>query len=292
MADSLVKAMERMFNERLPMTRGRRLHHRDPEEFYREESGDENSGFIHGFDPFGDGRRGYGDGRRADFDNPRGRRCTHGRRVRFEDEEFEDHDCEEGSDENPFANDGMLGRRHHHWHADFEDRDRYHGWRHRNDTDNIARVMLDIAKFTRKESADEYLNWAEQCDQIFRVHNLSDQHRVNLASIEFSGYALTWWNQVQEHKIRLGLRHINTWEEMKRVMKRRFVPSSYQPDLQNRLQLLKQGKKLVDEYFMEMELLLVRTGIREDLESTMARFLGGVNEEISGFVEMFPYEST
>jgi hypothetical protein len=152
--------------------------------------------------------------------------------------------------------------------------------------------MLDIAKFTRKESADEYLNWAEQCDQIFRVHNLSDQHRVNLASIEFSGYALTWWNKVQEHKIRLGIRHINTWEEMKRVMKRRFVPSSYQPDLQNRLQLLKQGKKLVDEYFMEMELLLVRTGIREDLESTMARFLGGLNEEISGFVEMFPYEST
>jgi hypothetical protein len=40
-------------------------------------------------------------------------------------------------------------------------------------------------------------------------------------------YALTWWNQVQEHQIRLELRHINTWEWMKRVMKRRFVPSSY-----------------------------------------------------------------
>jgi hypothetical protein len=33
----------------------------------------------------------------------------------------------------------------------------------------------------------------------------------------------------------------------------------------------------------------VRTGIREDPESTMARFLGRLNEEISGFVEMFPY---
>jgi hypothetical protein len=76
---------------------------------------------------------------------------------------------------------------------------------------------------------------------------------------------------------------------MKRVMKRQFVPSSYQRDLRNRLQLLKQGKKSVDEYFKEMELLLVRTGIREDPESTMARFLGRLNEEISGFVEMFPY---
>jgi hypothetical protein len=113
---------------------------------------------------------------------------------------------------------------------------------------------------------------------------------VNLASVEFSGYALTWWNQVQEHQIRLRLRNINTWEEMKRVMKRRFVLSSYQRYLQNRLQLLKQGKKPVDEYFKEME-LLVRTGIREDPESTMARYLGGLNEEISGFVEMFPYRT-
>jgi hypothetical protein len=112
-----------------------------------------------------------------------------------------------------------------------------------------------------------------------------------LASVEFSGYALTWWNHLQEHQLKLGLRHINTWEEMKRVMKRQFVPSSYQRDLRNRLQLLKQGKKSIDEYFKEMELLLVRTGIREDPESTMARFLGGLNEEISGFVEMFPYRT-
>jgi hypothetical protein len=112
-----------------------------------------------------------------------------------------------------------------------------------------------------------------------------------LASVEFSGYALTWWNHLQEHQLKLGLRHINTWEEMKRVMKRQFVPSSYQRDLRNRLQLLKQGKKSIDEYFKEMELLLVRTGIREDPKSTMARFLGGLNEEISGFVEMFPYRT-
>jgi hypothetical protein len=108
------KAMERMFYERLPMIGGLRLHHRDPKEFNYEESEDENSVFGHEFDPFDDGRRGYGDGLRTDFDNPCGRHHAHERRVRFEDEEFEDCDREEGSDENPFANDGMFGRRHHH----------------------------------------------------------------------------------------------------------------------------------------------------------------------------------
>jgi len=109
--------------------------------------------------------------------------------------------------------------------------------------------------------------------------------------VEFSGYVLTWWNQIQENQLVLGHEHINTWEEMKQVMRRRFVPSSYQRDLRNRLQILKQGKRSVDEYYKEMELLLVRTGIREDPESKMARFLGSPNEEIAGFVEMFLYHT-
>ena len=123
------------------------------------------------------------------------------------------------------------------------------------------------------------------------MHNLSNQQCVNLASVEFSGYALTWWNQIQENQLVLGCDHINTWDEMKRVMRRHFVPSSYQRDLRNRLQNLKQGSKPVDDYFKEMELLMVRSGIREDNESKMARFLHGLNEEISGFVEMFPYHN-
>ena len=98
---------------------------------------------------------------------------------------------------------------------------------------------MSVPKFTGWEDADAYLEWEEQCDQIFREHNLSTQRCVNLASVEFSGYALTWWNQVQENQVVLGRDHINTWDEMKRVMRRRFVPSSYQRDLRNRLQTLR-----------------------------------------------------
>ena len=107
---------------------------------------------------------------------------------------------------------------------------------------------MSIPIFTGREDADAYLEWAEQCDQIFRVHNLSDQRHVNLTLVEFSGCALTWWNQIQENQLVLGCEHINTWEEMKQVMRRRFVPSSYQRDLRNRLQMLRQGKRSVDEY--------------------------------------------
>ena len=71
-------------------------------------------------------------------------------------------------------------------------------------------------------------------------------------------------------------------------MRQRFVPSQYQGDLRNRLQRLSQGACTVDEYYKEMELLLIRACIHEDEESKMARFLHGLDNEISDFVEMFP----
>jgi hypothetical protein len=74
---------------------------------------------------------------------------------------------------------------------------------------------------------------------------------------------------------------------MKRVMRRRFIPSSYRRDLRNRLQTLKQGCKSVDEYFKEVELLLIQSDIKEDEESRMARFLHGLNDDISSFVRCF-----
>ncbi|KAG2606049.1 hypothetical protein PVAP13_4NG161471 [Panicum virgatum] len=60
----------------------------------------------------------------------------------------------------------------------------HHRGRHnRDDPDSIARVKLSVPKFTGREDADVYLEWEEQCDQIFRVHNISNQRCVNLASI-------------------------------------------------------------------------------------------------------------
>jgi hypothetical protein len=47
----------------------------------------------------------------------------------------------------------------------------------------------------------------------------------------------------------------------------------------------------MDDYYKEMELLLIRSGIREDPESKVARFFHGLNAKISRFIEMFPYNN-
>jgi len=73
--------------------------------------------------------------------------------------------------------------------------------------------QLSAPKFSGREDEDAYLEWEKQCDQIFRFYNLSNQRQVNIASVEFSRYALTWWNQMQENQLVLGRNHINTWDK-------------------------------------------------------------------------------
>ncbi|KAL2252883.1 UNVERIFIED_CONTAM: hypothetical protein Sindi_0083000 [Sesamum indicum] len=107
--------------------------------------------------------------------------------------------------------------------------------------------------------------------------------------LEFTDYALVWWDQMQKERVRNGERPITTWEEMRAIMRRRFVPSYYRRELHNHLQRLTQGSKSVDEYYKEMEIAMIRTNIIEDNEATMARFLHGLNRDIADVVEMHHY---
>ena len=88
------------------------------------------------------------------------------------------------------------------------------------------------------------------------------------------------------NKRRNGEFPIETWAEMKALMRKRFVPSHYHRDLHQKLRKLTQGSRTVEEYFQEMELLMLRACVSEDREATMARFLGGLNRDIPDNVEL------
>ncbi|XP_016673234.1 uncharacterized protein [Gossypium hirsutum] len=107
--------------------------------------------------------------------------------------------------------------------------------------------------------------------------------------MEFVDYALVWWDQLLISRRRTGEGLVRTWEDMKRIMRRRFVPSHYHRDLFQKLQTLKQGNRSVEDYFKEMEMSMMRANIVEDHEATMARFLAGLNSEIANIVEMQHY---
>ena len=82
---------------------------------------------------------------------------------------------------------------------------------------------------------------------------------------------------------------VETWEEIKRVMWKRFVQTYYYWELYNKLKNLRQTSRSVEEYYKEMEVAMTRANIEEDQEVAMARFLAGLNWEIQNVVELQHY---
>ena len=78
---------------------------------------------------------------------------------------------------------------------------------------------------------------------------------------------------------------------MKEVMRKRFLPTHYFRELNQKLHRLTQGSRSVEVYHKDMELCMARAFIEEDEEMTMALFLGGLNKDIADAIELYKYDS-
>ena len=196
---------------------------------------------------------------------------TRHRPTRDEDDEFQEANFED------------IGR-------DFRRVPRGHGRDNREHEDNsMSGIKMKIPSFQGKNDPKTYLEWEKKMEFVFDCHNYSEVKKVKLAVIEFSDYALIWWDQLMISRRRNDEHPISKWADMKSVMRKRFVPSHFYRDLYQRLQSLRQGSRSVEDYFKEMETAMIRAKVEEDREATMARFLNGLNTEIAERVEMQHY---
>ena len=116
----------------------------------------------------------------------------------------------------------------------------------------------------------EYLDWELSIEQKFNSHLVPAEHRVRLATSEFTSFALFWWNDLCNAGSAAAVPQ--TWNALKQRMKSRFVPPYYQRDLCLKLQTLKQGDIGVEEYYQELIIGLARCDIHEDDQDICARF--------------------
>ncbi|KAK1620455.1 hypothetical protein QYE76_025972 [Lolium multiflorum] len=155
--------------------------------------------------------------------------------------------------------------------------------------DGLGKPKFSIPKFEGGADVEEYLSWELKIEKLWRLHNYTEDRKIKLASSEFDGYALRWWDGLVRAREEDGELPIITWCAMKAAMHDRFVPTSYLRTIYDKLTLLRQGVKTVDEYFMEMEMLMRRGRVRESLEMTMQRFLNGLKYDIKGIVRHNSY---
>ena len=155
--------------------------------------------------------------------------------------------------------------------------------------DELKGIKLKIPTFPGKSDPEAYLEWERKIEMLFDCNHYSESQKVKLATIEFTEYAAVWWDQIRTRQRRHEEPLIRTWEELKRIMRKRFIPAYYHRDLHHKLQTLTQGSMTVEDYFKEMEMAMLRADVREDIEATMARFLRGLHAEIADVVELQHY---
>ncbi|KAK1692338.1 hypothetical protein QYE76_009035 [Lolium multiflorum] len=159
-----------------------------------------------------------------------------------------------------------------------------------DEEDGLGKPKFSIPKFEGGADVEEYLTWELKIEKLWSLHpNYSEDKKIKLASSEFDGYALRWWDSLVRNRDEDGAQPIRTWHAMKEVMTSRFVPTNYMRNIFDKLTLLRQGVKTVDEYYMEMEMLMQRGRVHESLEMTMQRFLNGLKYDVKGIVRHYTY---
>ena len=92
---------------------------------------------------------------------------------------------------------------------------------------------------------------------IFNYHYYTEEKKVKLIL-----------NRRRNHE-----RPINNWEDMKAIMRRRFISTHYYRDLFQNLQCLTLRSNRIEEYHMEMEIVMIQANVEKDAKAPWLDFL-------------------
>ncbi|XP_020871957.1 uncharacterized protein LOC110225923, partial [Arabidopsis lyrata subsp. lyrata] len=160
-----------------------------------------------------------------------------------------------------------------------------------NNNNNTPRwesgFRLEIPEFAGGLKAEEFLDWLNVVEEVLDFKKVPDEFRVSLVATRFKGRAMAWWTQLKESRRRSGKDKIDSWEKLKKYMRRGFLPYNYERTLYTKLQNLRQGSRTVDEYALDFFEMTARTTLGETEDQLVSRFIGGLRSQLQIPLQQF-----
>ena len=125
-------------------------------------------------------------------------------------------------------------------------------------------------------------------DNFFEFEDIDDSKKVKYAKTKLKGPALTWWNFVQEDRVKKGKPKLCSWDRMVEKVKAQFLPTNYAIQTFMKLQELKQREMDVMSYTEEFHRLCIRVGHNEDEVERVAIYLSGLRLNIRDEISLNP----
>ena len=150
---------------------------------------------------------------------------------------------------------------------------------------------LEIPEFEGRMHADDFLDWLNTVERVFEYYDPPKRQKVKLVAIKMRKNASFWWENLKRQRQRDDKKKIETWEKMKKELKRKYLPFHYRQDIFLKIQNLKQQNLTVEEYSAEFENLMIKGDLQEAEEQSIARYLAGLRFDISKTVQLRPYNT-
>jgi hypothetical protein len=122
----------------------------------------------------------------------------------------------------------------------------------------VGRVYTRLP-FYGSVDPEEFLDWKEQMEYELELQDFLEAKKVSRAALEFEDYAHERWKKY------LHKHFVKCWEDLKKAMRKEFVPREYELILLRRLKHIKQGSKSVQSYHDELSLALLQANIVDDM---------------------------
>lgn len=149
--------------------------------------------------------------------------------------------------------------------------------------------LLELPEFTGDGDAEDFLDWVRQMEKVFDYKGFDEQKAYKVANLKLTRYASLWFENLRAKRLREDEPRINTWNELKRQLRKRFLPREFIQDQFLKLNHLEQKNLSVAEYTKEFEKLCMLCDLQEKEEMKIGRYIKGLTPSISHKVETSNY---
>ncbi|GFZ15759.1 hypothetical protein Acr_25g0001680 [Actinidia rufa] len=146
---------------------------------------------------------------------------------------------------------------------------------HRNEPRDPI-INVEAPTFDGRLDPKAFTDWIREMDHFFEWYNLSDDRKVRFAKMKLISRDKLFWQSTEQRR----QPPVTDWVEMKEILREKYLPQSYQGDMLDKWNNLRQGSKPATEYVAQFEEYLMRCDIKEDERMTLSRFRQGLNDDL------------
>ncbi|KAL4186819.1 hypothetical protein AMTRI_Chr09g15840 [Amborella trichopoda] len=109
-------------------------------------------------------------------------------------------------------------------------------------------LEVDIPDFEGKSQPNNFIGLLNTIERVFDYKEVPENKKVKIIPIKLKKSVLVWWEQQRARRERMGKPKIVSWEMMKKKIKKKYLPKNYLQSLYQKMHVLRQGDRLVDEF--------------------------------------------